>query len=403
MAGSGKRVAATVLFFIALIAVLAFYFLVFADARQLNDLPGVGEITAVAIGTAVLLAIIAIVMIVLLFKRKPQDTLSEDEPYFIPPQDEPQAAFEAVDDELVVYDVWTLPVAQRAWGGLDDPRTHSFYFPLNIDAGVYVNDYIDIDRNGSRIKLRTLLAGPGDITATQFVIPQTARAEPEPAYEAFEDPDAFEDTEALEEAPREWEPTRRARPERPSRDVPGDDFMRELERRFHDQPAGPTSTPTSSPAVTTASVATVTEGAYYDYKGDIHDVIDVEGIGPVYAEKLRQAGVASTARLCYENPATLAETIGAPEKTVRSWQAMAQLMKVSGIGPQYAEALARAGIMGIDELKRRSAARMADQVNEYLDSLDSNVLGTKITERRIAGWQAASKAMRRVRQAVPEE
>ena len=142
--------------------------------------------------------------------------------------------------------------------------------------------------------------------------------------------------------------------------------------------------------------------AYYDYKGDVHDVIDIEGIGPIYAEKLQAQGIYTTARLCYEDAADVANRIGAPVKTVRAWQAMSELAKVNGIGKQYAEALVRAGLTGIQDLKDRKAARIADQVNAYLDTLEVNVLGQKVTEKRVLGWQKKAKPMRRVRQPVPE-
>lgn len=165
--------------------------------------------------------------------------------------------------------------------------------------------------------------------------------------------------------------------------------------------------PAAAPAATSAATAAATSaggdsGLYYDYKGDIHDVIDVEGIGPVYAERLQGAGVETTARLCYEDAAALAKRIDVPEKTVVSWQQMAELAKVNGIGKQYGEALVRAGVGGIAELKRRDAGAIADQVNAYLDTLETNVLGQKITARRVAGWKKAAAPLRKVRQAVPE-
>jgi hypothetical protein len=107
--------------------------------------------------------------------------------------------------------------------------------------------------------------------------------------------------------------------------------------------------------------------------------------------------------LAYEDAGSLAERMELPRKTVEQWKHMAELIKVTGIGPQYAEALVRAGVQGIAELKRRSAATLADQVNAYLDTLDVNVLGTKITAKRIEGWQDAARPMRRMRLQVPAQ
>lgn len=141
--------------------------------------------------------------------------------------------------------------------------------------------------------------------------------------------------------------------------------------------------------------------AYYAYRGDIHPVIDVEGIGERHAKRLERAGVKTTARLMYEDAEQLAARIEAPAKVVRGWQAMAELMLVNGIGKQYAEALARSGVKGIQGLKDGDAKQLAKQVNAYLEGLDSNVLGQKVTARRVQAWQKAAADMRRVRTKVP--
>ncbi len=404
MAGSAKRVVGTLLFLIALVSVLAFYFVVFAGANQVSGVPGTDNLSVIAIAVSVLLAVVLVVMIILLAARGAKKARREapETPYFMPPEETQELvpAFEDIGDDMAVYDVWTLPIARRAWGGEEEPRTFSFYFPLNVESGVYVNDYIRLDDSGARLKLRTLLAGPMDVGAASFVVPKKQAAQDE-----------------WSEASGEWadEPEEAATPYKvaplaprsASRSSTGTDFMTELERRF-DEKAGTTRmtsfTRTTTTRTSTGGSSTSTvESAYYDYKGDDHPVIEVEGIGAVYAKKLSAQGIETTGRLCYESSAKLSKAIDVPMKTIETWQSMAQLMKVSGVGPQYAEALARAGIEGIDELKRRSPARLADQVNEYLDSLQTNVLGTKITERRVAGWQAAAKSMRRVRQTPPQK
>ncbi|HEX2065302.1 MAG TPA: DUF4332 domain-containing protein, partial [Candidatus Thermoplasmatota archaeon] len=151
-----------------------------------------------------------------------------------------------------------------------------------------------------------------------------------------------------------------------------------------------------------AAVA-VPERAYYDYPGDSLPVEAIEGIGAIYGDKLRAAGVHTTARLCFEDAQALADRLGVPAKTVRQWQAMAELVKVKGIGPQFAEALARAGVDGIAALKRRSPATLAEQVNAYLDGLETQVVGTRITEARVESWKRAAEGMKRVRLKEPAQ
>lgn len=398
-----KRVIGTLLFVLALIVVLAFYFIVFADAQNISDVPATEAVPEIAIGSAILLGVVTLVLFLMLVIRKSDEPAPApaDDAFFVPEDDsEPEPTFEEEPeplpdegDGMVVYDMWRLPVARRAWGADNEPRVHSFYYPLSVESGVYVNDYIALDNHpdGERLKLRTLLAGPKDFEAVSFTIP---------------DEEPLEETGEPEPMAPSWGSEPAPRPPRPRRDEGhSDEFMDELERRFEERKARRglgEAEPMRAEERTAVAVTTGGEEVYYDFTGDIHDVIDVEGIGGAYADKLRDAGIKTTARLCYEDPVRIASVTGAPRKTVASWQAMAEMMKVSGIGPQYAEALARAGIAGIDELKRRSASRIADQVNEFLDGLDTTVLGGTITERRVAGWQASAKSMRRVRQSVPE-
>lgn len=143
------------------------------------------------------------------------------------------------------------------------------------------------------------------------------------------------------------------------------------------------------------------ERAYVDYQGDVHNVIDIEGIGPEYARRLNEHGIMTTARLRYETVDRLAKVSGAAPGTVSQWQVMAELVAVKGVGPQYAEAMARAGIGGIEELKSRKAKELAGQVQKYLHSLNQAVLGNEVTPKRVKGWQKEAKKMKKVRQPVP--
>lgn len=357
----------TIVFTVALIATMAFIFVLFAESRNINEIPGVGDVPFVALLSVILLGLTSIFLFMLILLRPwSRSEGGEDIIQFV----DEEATVVGVDEEpttapakplrggIVPVDLATVPLGARAWGQAeqhDGATIHPFNFPRASKRGVYANDYIDIG-GGRRLRLRTLLAAPAG---------------------------AFRG--AVEERPA----PRHTPGQKPNESK--DDFMKRLEERYR-----------SDNGDGTASVVRGDEEAFFDYTGDIHDVIDVEGIGPVYADKLKAAGIETTARLCYEDAERLSRVTGAPRKTVESWQAMAELMKVNGIGQQYAEALARAGISGISELKKRSAQVIADQVNEYLDGLDSSIVGNEITPRRVERWKAAASDMRRVKLAIPE-
>ena len=140
-----------------------------------------------------------------------------------------------------------------------------------------------------------------------------------------------------------------------------------------------------------------------DFPGDDHLVIDLEGIGPVYAKKLQKQGVYTTSRLAFESPGNLAKRIKVPRKVVKGWSSMAELIKVNGIGKQYAEVLFRAGVKGIDDLKHREPEALAKKVNKYLRSVDTTVIGTGVHAKRAKGWIKAAKTMRRRPIPVPRK
>ncbi len=384
MAGaSGKRLTGIILFIIAAIGVAAFLFLLFADAEGIGDVPGTNDVETAAIIAAIALAVVALVLIILLLVRsydRREDEAESAEAFFIPEDEDDMVEFaEVLDDEIeaepvddtearldlekvVPHDLADVPLGSKAWGTVaveGNSRTHSFHYPIDESSGLYNNDYITINAQGDRLKLRTLLAAP---------------------------PGAFD-----------------GRGDEP---VSSPDLQRSaLEERLSKRTtkAAAPKKEAKAPAKAPAKPKKAAAKPFYDYGGDVHDVIDVEGIGPVYAKRLSAIGVKTTARLCYENAASLARSIQANEKSVQSWQLMAELMRVNGIGPQYAEALVRAGIDGIADLKKRSASTIADQVNEYLAGLEVNVIGQKITPKRVEGWQKAAKPMRKTRRKVPEE
>jgi predicted flap endonuclease-1-like 5' DNA nuclease len=87
-------------------------------------------------------------------------------------------------------------------------------------------------------------------------------------------------------------------------------------------------------------------------------IIDVEGIGPSYAEKLQSAGINTTDELlehCKSSKGRkdMAESTGISEKLVLRWTNHADLFRVKGIGEEYADLLEAAGVDTVPELDER--------------------------------------------------
>jgi predicted flap endonuclease-1-like 5' DNA nuclease len=100
-----------------------------------------------------------------------------------------------------------------------------------------------------------------------------------------------------------------------------------------------------------------------------YKIDEIEGIGPSYREKLQAAGIKTTDDLLSHcaKPAgrkKVCENTGLSEKHILGWTNMADLMRVSGIGRQYAELLEASGVDTIKELRNRNAENLAAKMNE---------------------------------------
>ena len=101
-----------------------------------------------------------------------------------------------------------------------------------------------------------------------------------------------------------------------------------------------------------------------DYK-----IIDIEGIGDVYAEKLIAAGINKVSELLEKCAApkgrkALAEETGISEKLILRWTNHADLFRINGVGPQFAELLEAAGADTVKEFRHRVAENLQPKLEE---------------------------------------
>lgn len=94
-----------------------------------------------------------------------------------------------------------------------------------------------------------------------------------------------------------------------------------------------------------------------------YPIVSIEGVGPQLAIKLKAVGVRTTATLLdrAKNPKgrkTLAAASGIEESKILRFANMADLMRIRGVGEEYAELLEAAGVDTVKELKNRNAANL---------------------------------------------
>ncbi|MBW6533959.1 MAG: DUF4332 domain-containing protein [Mariniphaga sp.] len=98
-------------------------------------------------------------------------------------------------------------------------------------------------------------------------------------------------------------------------------------------------------------------------------ITDIEGIGPVFKEKLAGAGVKTVEGLL-EAGATksgrkkLAADSGIDEGKILDWVNMADLFRIKGIASQFAELLKAAGVDTVKELRNRNAGNLHTKLVE---------------------------------------
>ena len=100
-----------------------------------------------------------------------------------------------------------------------------------------------------------------------------------------------------------------------------------------------------------------------------YKVIDIEGVGEVYAEKLTAVGIVKVEDLLAKcagpkGRAELAEATGISEKLILRWTNHADLFRIKGVGPQFSELLEAAGVDTVKEFRHRVPENLQPKLEE---------------------------------------
>jgi len=128
-------------------------------------------------------------------------------------------------------------------------------------------------------------------------------------------------------------------------------------------------------------------------------IIDVEGIGPKYAEKLSKAGISTTGALL-EAGATpngrkeLAAKAGIGDALILEWVNHVDLYRIKGVGSEYSDLLEAAGVDTIPELAQRKASNLTEKMAAV--NLEKKLVRKLPVEKQVADWIEQAKKLPRV-------
>lgn len=128
-------------------------------------------------------------------------------------------------------------------------------------------------------------------------------------------------------------------------------------------------------------------------------LVDIQGIGAAFADKLKSAGVATQEQLL-ENGATkvgrqkLAEAAGVAEKLVLGWVNRADLARIKGVGEQFADLLEQAGVDTVVELAQRNAVNLHTKMSEINEV--KKLVRSLPAAGMVEGWVDQAKKLGRV-------
>lgn len=123
---------------------------------------------------------------------------------------------------------------------------------------------------------------------------------------------------------------------------------------------------------------------------------EIEGIGPVFREKLAAAGIETTdqfltACASANGRKKVSAEIGLTEQQLLKWANMADMMRIKGIGRQNSELLHAAGVDTVKELRNRKAENLAPKIAEV--NGEKKLAKTNPSSKVVEDWIVAANEL----------
>ena len=130
-----------------------------------------------------------------------------------------------------------------------------------------------------------------------------------------------------------------------------------------------------------------------------YQIEDIEGIGPAFGEKLRNAGITDTDGLLVAcktkaQRKELAEKADISEKLILEWANHSDLYRINGVGSEFADLLEASGVDTVPELAQRNAVNLAAKMVEVNDA--KNLVRAVPSEKVVVSWVEQASGMDRM-------
>lgn len=128
-------------------------------------------------------------------------------------------------------------------------------------------------------------------------------------------------------------------------------------------------------------------------------ILEVEGIGPVYAKKLAAVGITTTNKLLKMGATPkgrdeLAEKSGISKDLLLEWINHADLFRIKGVAEEYSDLLEEAGVDTVPELAQRNPENLYAKLVEV--NKEKKLVRQLPSMRQVASWVEQAKSMPRM-------
>lgn len=128
-------------------------------------------------------------------------------------------------------------------------------------------------------------------------------------------------------------------------------------------------------------------------------LINIEGIGPKYAEVLSTVGIKSVGALLKAGATVkgrkgIAEKTNISEKLILEWVNLADLFRIRGLGEEYTDLLEEAGVDTVVELATRNPANLILKLKEVNEQ--KNLVRRLPSVKQVTDWINQAKELPRM-------